>query len=49
MENTEILRMGEREENLEIIEEYLEEENNIFEVGKEFTEVIGNIAGLNGV
>ena len=41
MENTEILRMGEREENFEIIEEFLEEESHVFDIGKEFKEVIG--------
>ena len=41
MENSEILRMGEREENFEIIEEFLEEENHVFKDGKEFKEVIG--------
>eukprot|EP00090_Calanus_glacialis_P007019 TRINITY_DN15480_c0_g1_i2.p1 TRINITY_DN15480_c0_g1~~TRINITY_DN15480_c0_g1_i2.p1 ORF type:complete len:234 (-),score=80.75 TRINITY_DN15480_c0_g1_i2:136-837(-) len=40
MENTEILSMGERGDNFEIIEEFLEEENHVFEVGKEFKEVI---------
>ena len=46
MENTEILSMGEREENFEIIEEFLEEENHAFEVGKEFKEVIGKSLNL---
>ena len=41
MENTEILSMGERGDNFEIIEEFLEEENHVFEVGKEFKEVVG--------
>ena len=43
MENTEILSMVEREENFEIIEEFLEEENHVFEVGKEFKEVVGTV------
>ena len=38
--------MGEREENFEIIEEFLEEENHAFEVGKEFKEVIGKSLNL---
>ena len=44
MENSEIrdMMMDKREENFEIIEEFLNEKDHEFVVGEEFKEVIGN-------
>ena len=43
---TKNLTLEEREDNFEIVEEFLSEKDHGFEVGKEFKEVIGKSINL---